>query len=171
MTTVIEFYVPEKERKKTIKILSGYFGNKTCIKIEKGIYDFTRQFCESNGSNLIMANSIYKDKVDDIIFNLNQQHATIIKITKKINKKQYNPYNLAFLRPDELDEDNWMKIVMRRQLTEDKLKNLPTIEWNSCRNCKHTEYFYYQLQTRSADEPMTTFYICKNCDKTYKVNN
>jgi transcription elongation factor S-II len=27
---------------------------------------------------------------------------------------------------------------------------------------------YYQLQTRSADEPMTTFVTCVNCDNRWK---
>lgn len=172
MTTVVEFYVADKERKKTIKSLSEHFeDNKHCVKIEQGIYDFTEQYCKSNSNNLVMSRTIYKDKVEDLLYNLNQDHATIKKLKKAIVKKKYNPYNLAFLCPDELDEDNWMKIILRKHTTEDKLKNLPTIEWNKCRVCKHTEYFFYQLQTRSADEPMTTFYICKNCDKTYKVNN
>jgi DNA-directed RNA polymerase III subunit RPC11 len=31
-----------------------------------------------------------------------------------------------------------------------------------CPNCNHNEAFFYQMQTRSADEPMTTFYECTN---------
>ena len=171
MTTVVEFYIPDKERKIANKSLLEYFDNKNCAKIEKGIFDYTEQYCKSNGNNLIMARAIYKDSIENILYNLGQNNSTIKKIKKDIVKKKYNPYNLAFLRPDELDEDNWMKIILRKHTSEDKLKNLPTIEWKSCRVCKNTEYFFYQLQTRSADEPMTTFYICKNCDKTYRVNN
>jgi len=171
MTTVIEFYIPDKNRKNITKLLSKHFDQKICSKIEKGLFDYTEQFCKSNGNNLIMARSIYDDCAQNLLFNCEQNHGTMKKIKKAIQKKKYNPYNLAFLRPDEIDEDNWMKIILRKNTTEDKLKNLPTIEWNACRVCKNTEFFFYQLQTRSADEPMTTFYICKNCDKTYKVNN
>jgi DNA-directed RNA polymerase subunit M/transcription elongation factor TFIIS len=173
MTTVVEFYISDKDRKNTIKLLSDHFDKKYCSKIEKGLFDFTEQYCKSNGNNLIMAQAIYKDCVNNILFNCEQNHATIQKIKKLISKKKYNPYNLAFLKPDELNEDNWMKIILRKNTTEDLLKNLPTIEWVPCKNegCKSIEYFFYQLQTRSADEPMTTFYICKACDKTYKVNN
>ena len=32
-----------------------------------------------------------------------------------------------------------------------------------CAKCGHTRAYYYQLQTRSADEPMTTFYRCAQC--------
>lgn len=171
MSVVVEFYIPDKERKNTIKLLMDHFDAKNCSKIENGIFDFTEQYCKSNGNNLIMAQAIYKDCAKNILFNCEQNHPTIQKIKKLITKKKYNPYNLVFLRPDELDEDNWMKIILRKNTTEDRLKNLPTIEWKPCRICKNIEYFYYQLQTRSADEPMTTFYICKECDKTYKVNN
>ncbi|KAG0239715.1 DNA-directed RNA polymerase III subunit RPC10 [Actinomortierella wolfii] len=32
----------------------------------------------------------------------------------------------------------------------------------SCPRCEHNRAYYMQIQTRSADEPMTTFYKC--CD-------
>jgi transcription elongation factor S-II len=38
-----------------------------------------------------------------------------------------------------------------------------------CYRCKkQTSCDYYQLQTRSADEPMTTFVTCLECDKRWK---
>ena len=38
-----------------------------------------------------------------------------------------------------------------------------------CSGCKRkTKCDYYQLQTRSADEPMTTFVTCLECDKRWK---
>ena len=38
-----------------------------------------------------------------------------------------------------------------------------------CQRCKRqTSCDYYQLQTRSADEPMTTFVTCLECDKRWK---
>ena len=38
-----------------------------------------------------------------------------------------------------------------------------------CNSCKRkTKCDYYQLQTRSADEPMTTFVTCLECDKRWK---
>jgi DNA-directed RNA polymerase subunit M/transcription elongation factor TFIIS len=171
MTTVVEFYVPEKNRKNSVQQLSKHFDKKHCAAIEQGFYNYTEQFCKSHKNNLIMAQAIYKDIVKNLIFNCEQDHPTIKKIKKKISKGKYNPYNLAFLEPDELDEDNWMRIILRKNTTEEKLNNLPTIEWKPCYDCKSIEYFYCQLQTRSADEPMTTFYVCKKCNKTYKVNN
>lgn len=171
MTTLMEFYISEKLRKKSTKLLTDHFDKSDAQTVEDGCYDFSEQYCKSNNNNLAIAQSIYKDSIQNIIYNCNQNNATMRGLKKLIAKKKYNAYNLAFLRPEELDEDNWMKIILRKNTTEDKLNNLPTIEWRSCKSCKSIEYFYYQLQTRSADEPMTTFYICKKCNKTYKVNN
>ena len=171
MTTVVEFYIPDKDRKKCIKELTNFYDKKNCSEIEKGIYDYTRQYCKCNNTDLTLAQSVYKHTLDNLLFNLESENRTIKKITSLIKKDKFNAYNLPFLTPDELDEDNWYKIIMRKTTSEDKLKNLPTMEWKPCRDCKNIEYSYYQLQTRSADEPMTTFYICKQCGKTYKINN
>lgn len=37
-----------------------------------------------------------------------------------------------------------------------------------CNRCKSKNTSYYQLQTRSADEPMTTFVTCNNCESHWK---
>jgi transcription elongation factor S-II len=43
-----------------------------------------------------------------------------------------------------------------------------TTEMFKCSRCKKNQCTYYQLQTRSADEPMTTFISCLNCGKRWK---
>jgi transcription elongation factor S-II len=37
-----------------------------------------------------------------------------------------------------------------------------------CRKCNSKKTTYYQLQTRSADEPMTTYVTCTNCGNRWK---
>jgi transcription elongation factor S-II len=37
-----------------------------------------------------------------------------------------------------------------------------------CRKCKSKKTTYYQMQTRSADEPMTTFVTCMECSTKWK---
>ncbi|VDP25875.1 unnamed protein product [Echinostoma caproni] len=39
-----------------------------------------------------------------------------------------------------------------------------------CGKCKQTKCTYNQVQTRSADEPMTTFVFCNNCGHRWKVS-
>lgn len=37
-----------------------------------------------------------------------------------------------------------------------------------CYRCGHSRTYYYQIQTRSADEGMTTFYSCTDCGHRWK---
>jgi DNA-directed RNA polymerase subunit M/transcription elongation factor TFIIS len=37
-----------------------------------------------------------------------------------------------------------------------------------CGKCKSVKTTYYQMQTRSADEPMTTYVTCKSCNNRWK---
>ena len=37
-----------------------------------------------------------------------------------------------------------------------------------CPKCEHMRAYFMQLQTRSADEPMTTFYRCCNTDCAFR---
>mmetsp|Transcript_6124 Transcript_6124/g.11982 ORF Transcript_6124/g.11982 Transcript_6124/m.11982 type:complete len:128 (+) Transcript_6124:184-567(+) len=40
----------------------------------------------------------------------------------------------------------------------------------TCIKCGHGTAFFFQMQTRSADEPMTTFYRCEGCTFQWKEN-
>ncbi|EYU32275.1 hypothetical protein ABFS82_02G177600 [Erythranthe guttata] len=40
----------------------------------------------------------------------------------------------------------------------------------SCPDCNHGEATFFQVQTRSADEPMTIFYTCTKCKRTWTEN-
>jgi DNA-directed RNA polymerase III subunit RPC11 len=39
-----------------------------------------------------------------------------------------------------------------------------------CDRCGHQVAFFFQMQTRSADEPMSTFYRCEGCKFQWKEN-
>ncbi|KAJ7058632.1 hypothetical protein C8F01DRAFT_1148815 [Mycena amicta] len=40
----------------------------------------------------------------------------------------------------------------------------------SCPKCNNDKAYFYQLQIRSADEPMTTFYRCTQCTNQWREN-
>lgn len=46
-------------------------------------------------------------------------------------------------------------------------KNVPETE-ALCPHCGNKRAYYMQLQTRSADEPMTVFYKCTKCKEQWK---
>ncbi|TFG08349.1 MAG: transcription factor S [Promethearchaeota archaeon] len=50
---------------------------------------------------------------------------------------------------------------------EDKISVHPIIT-KICPKCKHAEAESWQVQTRSADEPSTTFFRCVKCKHTWR---
>ena len=64
--------------------------------------------------------------------------------------------------------DKYIEAKMKR----DKYKFENNIEASTdsftCRQCKSNKCSYYQMQTRSADEPMTTFVSCITCGARWK---
>jgi len=71
----------------------------------------------------------------------------------------------------EMCPKQWKEINDRILESERKLysKNLAASIITWCSGCKKkSKCDYYQLQTRSADEPMTTFFTCLECDKKWK---
>lgn len=81
------------------------------------------------------------------------------------------PTEFADANAVDLDPKRWKEIVEKTIEREKALynKNAEASIFMYCSSCKRkTKCDYYQMQTRSADEPMTTFVSCLECDKRWK---
>ena len=89
----------------------------------------------------------------------------------RLRSGHLTPTQLAEFSAMDLMPSRW-KEEIERQIEKDK--HLYTSSKQAaihmyCSGCKKkTKCDYYQLQTRSADEPMTTFVTCLECDKRWK---
>lgn len=154
------------DREQATKTLTKYFG-KQAKQVELGIYEFTMGKCSRQQEFSGMEEATYADKLSDVCYNCDKK--LVLKgLKERIKAKQLSPFNVAFLTPSELDPENWRKIIDRKANSTKALTDLPTIKSDPCKVCGCTDFFYRQLQTRSADEPMTIFHICRDCDTTIK---
>jgi len=76
-------------------------------------------------------------------------------------------YNRAMQIVVAAQADPYMHANLGRVYWEQDLKSAATDEFK-CYKCQKRQCTYYQLQTRSADEPMTTFITCLNCGNRWK---
>ena len=80
-----------------------------------------------------------------------------------------DPSNLATMSPAELFPSRW-KTVQKCLALERERKETSGFRTDqfTCSRCRGTDCSYYQLQTRSADEPITTFVTCLTCTKRWR---
>lgn len=109
---------------------------------------------------------LYLTKLRSILNNINNPF-----IMNEIQNKTLKPETLAFMTHQEMDPERW-KPFIEAKIKRDKVKYetrmAAATDTFKCRKCKSTECTYYQMQTRSADEPMTTFVSCINCGNRWK---
>lgn len=88
----------------------------------------------------------------------------------KVVSGDITPEQLPTLTDQELYPPKWQKIKDKR-LREIKVENeqkIATTDIYKCGKCGKRETTFYQLQTRSMDEPTTSFINCVNCGHKWK---
>jgi transcription elongation factor S-II len=89
-------------------------------------------------------------------------------------KKEFQSSDLPFMKPEDLWPDGpWAKVQYKLKEKELMIEAFKAKEEGydgmfKCRKCKSQKTTYYQMQTRSADEPMTTYVTCKSCGLKWK---
>lgn len=140
------------------------------INLEKGIFNYAIK--EANSRKIVKKwenpnfAQIYLDRLRSIYINLKN-----IDLISQLKNKEITPQTLAFMTHQELDPEHWKEYIDRK-IKRDASKYTNNIEASTdmftCRRCKSKKCTYYELQTRSADEPSTIFIQCLNCSKTWK---
>mgnify|MGYP001024482973 CR=1 FL=1 len=141
-----------------------------CVNLEKSIFNHSvRKVAEPSWENKWFS-SVYKQKFLQIQFNI--KNSPILK--QKIIEKQVKTTEVVKMAPQHLWPDGPVDKVIEEKIVRDMRKEFLTKEnqnqegFFTCNRCKKNKTTYYQLQTRSADEPMTTFISCLNCGKNWK---
>tara|TARA_Y100000389_G_C17467726_1_gene527214 strand:- start:1106 stop:1621 length:516 start_codon:yes stop_codon:yes gene_type:complete len=138
--------------------------------IEKSIYNYsvlraTKYKIIKKWSNKYFV-LIYINKFKIIFHNLKND-----KIIENIKNNKINSKKIAFLSHIELLPEKWENKLKEKNLRIEN-KYFPKVEASTdnftCSKCKSKKCTYYQLQTRSADEPMTTFVSCTYCGNRWK---
>lgn len=97
-------------------------------------------------------------------------------LKNRIQDKKVRMKDLVVMTPDQLmPEGPYAKALFAKQKKElemeaNKAKDQEYEGIFTCRKCKSKKTTYYQLQTRSADEPMTVYVECKNCSNRWKFS-
>ncbi len=151
--------------------LENHIPNKKyALNLEKAIYNYTISECTKRKIVKKWENPqfvlIYIDHFRTIYNNLQSGI-----ITDKINTDNVTPHTLSFMTHQEIKPERWQKLIvekMKRDKSKYEVNMDAATDTFTCRRCKSNKCSYYQMQTRSADEPMTTFVSCLSCGNRWK---
>lgn len=142
---------------------------KNSSNLEKGIFNYALKEAEQRKIVKKWDNKyfiqIYLDRLRAIYTNLNDN------IIEQITSGAIKPHIVAFMTHQELNPDKWAALIdakSKRDANKFETNIAAATDTFTCRKCKGNQCTYYQMQTRSADEPMTVYISCCNCGNRWK---
>ena len=152
-----------------INKLSKLINNKKAIEICESILVFSERYCTINNLMPEYQIGVYETKFFEILESIDQSSPIYnINLHNKINNNEIICKNIPFMDAKDIFPENWEEIVKKCEYREYKQKNISSTNIYTCKKCNKKEHHISQLQTRSPDEPMTTFVSCNNCGLTFK---
>lgn len=137
--------------------------NETNI-LTDAVSQYVKEYIDSIQVPEQLYNSILINKMNDILFNLKNNE----NLMNKIRNNEIKLNDLPYIDPIDLNPSLWEKIKERKDHIQFKKNNRATTDLYLCKKCNSRKAITWQLQTRSADEPMTTFVKCQVCGFTFK---
>ena len=158
-------------RANIVSMLDKIINNpKNSSNLEKGIYNYCLERADKlkvikKWENQYFVN-IYITHLRTIYINIKNK-----ELLDKLNNKEIKAHKIAYMTHQDMLPSKWKDLIEAKR-KRDEIQFEPNItattDQFTCSKCKSTRVSYYQLQTRSADEPMTTFCSCLDCGKRWK---
>jgi len=161
---------PDVFRKQIVSRLRERFEDeKNAGNMERGVYNYALKEATSRKVVKKWDNpyfvQIYIDRLRSIFVNINDS------LIQDVNNGIIKAQDIAFMTHQELKPEKWEKMILDK-IKRDKNKYETTVEASTdtftCRKCRSKKCTFTQVQTRSADEPMTTFVNCISCGNHWK---
>ena len=161
---------------KNMKFLESHFSNTDIRSLEQSIYETTYNYSQRNyvarswKSPIFM--DIYRQNIRSVLSNIHPESPVKNpRLLTRVIEGEFKLSDIPSMTSYEMYPENWFelkdKLLQREQKILEGNKSRATDQFK-CRRCHKRECTYYELQTRSGDEPMTIFITCLNCGKEWR---
>jgi transcription elongation factor S-II len=164
-------------RNKHVQIINNEIESEMLSRnIEKQLYnsavDISKNKCIVRKWSNPVFHKLYVSKIRSFYSNINK--SSYIQnpdfkdkiITGEIKVEDINNLSVYDIYPD-----NWSELLdkkIKRDKLKYEMKTQAMTDQFKCRKCSSRSCSYYEVQTRSADEPMTQFISCLDCGNRWK---
>jgi len=140
-------------------------------KFEQSLYNYTINLSQQKNISRNWENEIFKQlyiqKIISFYINMNgDSYVKNLDFLHRIRLGEINPNNITKLHLYDIHPNSWKDLINKKLKCDQVRNNLkPEAMTNlfKCNKCNSRECSYYEVQTRSADEPMTQFITCLKC--------
>ena len=137
--------------------------------VERGVFNACLSYADTHGVprdwNVVGFRALYDAKARSAIVNVNANNNADLRA--RIDAGDFKPHELAFMPPEVRMPKRWTAIeeraAIRSQLIASGDALAGVVAWSDrykCGKCKQRKCKYTEVQTRSADEPMTILVRC-----------
>ena len=172
---------PESNKLRTMclssfKFIEDKFSKNDIRSLEQNIYEAAYNYAQKN----YVARSwkspvfieIYRQIVRSVMSNIHPDSPVKNpRLLTRVLEGEFKLSEIPLMTSYDMFPEKWFelkdKLLQREQKILEGNKSRATDQFK-CRRCNKRECTYYELQTRSADEPMTIFITCLNCGKEWR---
>ena len=144
--------------------------------IEKDIYnsaiDDSKKKKIKRSWECITFKSLYLSRIRSIYSNIkSDSYIQNENFKSRILEDKISSENISNLSHIDIFPERWETLIkekMKKEKLRYELKPEAMTDMFKCRRCGSRSCTYYEMQTRSADEPMTQFITCLDCNNHWK---
>tara|TARA_Y100000389_G_scaffold196119_1_gene228498 strand:- start:315 stop:839 length:525 start_codon:yes stop_codon:yes gene_type:complete len=159
-----------------ISILNNEFNETLSKQIEQQLYNLSirisKQRCIKRRWDNPLFKQLYISKIRSFYSNISEKsYVNNLTFKEKIMKGTIKIKDISSLSVYDICPENWSELLdqkIKRDKLKYEMKPKAMTDQFKCRKCSSRSCSYYEVQTRSADEPMTQFITCLDCGNRWK---
>lgn len=142
-----------------------YIGKNNSLILTNKIKEYSLEYVENNCPDCpFLLDEIIETKINYLL-DVFKKNKTLVDM---INNNEIEINKICYLSLEELEPDKFKPIIEKKEVQEMRRNSQLTSNAFKCKKCGESKCQVTQKQTRSGDEPATTFVNCMECGFTFK---
>lgn len=145
--------------------------------LEIGVYNWCIKYAEDHQIIKSWDNSkfrsLYLEKARSTLSNINKNsYVGNDRLLKRLIEHEFHPHEIPFMKPENVFPERWKTTIdayMKKYENAYENKTVAMTDMFTCGKCKKKECTYYEIFSRSADEPGVIHVRCINCGNSWKI--
>jgi len=146
------------------------------VDLERGIFNFTLEDAKRRSIRRVWENpefqTLYEICARRTVSNIDAgSYVGNTRLIGRMKEGEFKPHDIAAMPFTELHPEKWgnyVEMSIKREAKMLEVDKSAATDMFRCSKCGKRECTYYEMQTRSADEPMTQFIRFLNCGKQWR---